>query len=192
MKPKRGSGIHVILKEHKISDNIPAFPKEVNEVIFDILSNVCEGEAYDIVDPYTVADDDTSIDQDGRRAYFALLREYFPTSNNCCKVAESQLRDFKFSIIKSETAAHRTQFRKLIFDLGEARGSQLTKLEKWNALTDAISGDEFANLRQILNFQPEAKERDIDWPHGSWRPKNWTFAICELGRTDTAYLRVVY
>ena len=63
-----------ILKEHKISDNIPAFPKEVNEVIFDILSNVCEGEAYDIVDPYTVADDDTSIDQDGRRAYFALLR----------------------------------------------------------------------------------------------------------------------
>ena len=152
-----------ILKEHKISDNIPAFPKEVNEVIFDILSNVCEGEAYDIVDPYTVADDDTSIDQDGRRAYFALLREYFPTSNNCCKVAESQLRDFKFSINKSETAAHRTQFRKLIFDLGEARGSQLTKLEKWNALTDAISGDEFANLRQILNFQPESKERDIDW-----------------------------
>jgi hypothetical protein len=163
LKPVNDVNVDDILKEHKISETIPAFSKEVNETIFEILSSVCEGEAYDIVDPYNRADDDTSIDQDGRRAYFALLREYFPISNNCCKVAESQLRDFKFSINKNETAACRTRFRKLIFDLGEARGSQLNKLEKWNALTDSISDDEFANLRVILNFQPEAKERDTDW-----------------------------
>ena len=44
-KPVNDVNVDDILKEHKISETIPAFYKEVNETIFDVLSNVCEGEA---------------------------------------------------------------------------------------------------------------------------------------------------
>lgn len=163
-KTINGADPDAILKEHRQSDNdIPAFSKEVNETIFDILSDICEGEAYDIIAPYTISDDDNAIPRDGRRAFFALMREYFPVSANCCKTAEAELRDFRFTTVKDQSTAYRTKFRKLVSDLGEARGLALTRLEKWNALTDSISGPEFAPLRVILNFQREAKENDIDW-----------------------------
>ena len=64
-KTINGADPDAILKEHRQSDNdIPAFSKEVNETIFDILSDICEGEAYDIIAPYTISDDDDAIPRD--------------------------------------------------------------------------------------------------------------------------------
>ena len=152
-----------IIQEYDADTNVPAFSKEANEAIFRLLSNVTSGAAFDLIDPYERADSTDSNVKVGRRAFLAILREHCPITASCCKSAEANLRNFKFTTNKDTNSEERTKFRNCLHALGEARGTPLTKLEKWNALTDSISNEAFTQLRVILTFQPEAKSHNIDW-----------------------------
>ena len=121
----------------------------------DILSTICENTTYSLISPYFKADDEDANDRDGCRAFFALLREFFPRTTNSTGDAERKLRSFKFTTEKSKNIVQRADFRKLIEDYGDARGHQLTRIEKYNAATNNIDTSEFLKLTVILDFCPE-------------------------------------
>ena len=152
-----------ILKEHKASSTTTIVNKDANQLIFDILSTICEDMAYKLISPYDKADDENANNRDGRRAYFALLREFFPKTTNSAGHAETKLRAFKFVMDVTKNVEQRTEFRKLIDDYGDARGHQLTRVEKYNAAIESISHKDFMGLRTIIDFHPEHALHDTEW-----------------------------
>ena len=57
-----------IFKEHKSPTSSPTIDEAANQLIFEILSTICEDTAYSLISPYFKADDDNANDRDGRRA----------------------------------------------------------------------------------------------------------------------------
>ena len=152
-----------IFKEHKSPTSSSTIDETANQLTFEILSTICEDTAYTLISPYFEADDEDANDRDGRRAFFALLREFFPRTTHSAGEAERKLRNFKFTNDKSKNVKQRAEFRKLIEDYGDARGHPLTKQEKYNATTDSIDTPEFSKLTTILDFQKEHDDQDMDW-----------------------------
>eukprot|EP00959_Pyramimonas_sp_CCMP1952_P120550 2520685-Pyramimonas_sp.AAC.2 len=64
-----------IFKEHKSPATTTTVDKNAKQLI---LSTICESTAYDLISPYSKADNDDANDRDGRRALFSLMREFFP------------------------------------------------------------------------------------------------------------------
>eukprot|EP00976_Prorocentrum_cordatum_P024938 507203-Prorocentrum_minimum.AAC.1 len=96
-----------IFKEHKSPTSSPTVDEAANQLTFEILSTICEDTAYSLISPYFKADDDDANDRDGRRAFFALLREFFPRTTNSAGDAEKRLRNFKFTTDKSKNVMQR-------------------------------------------------------------------------------------
>ena len=67
-----------IFKEQETLATTTTVDKTAYHLIFDILSTICESTTYNLISPYSKADNDDVNDRDGRRAFFALMREFFP------------------------------------------------------------------------------------------------------------------
>eukprot|EP00959_Pyramimonas_sp_CCMP1952_P338643 7091625-Pyramimonas_sp.AAC.1 len=155
--------VDAIFKEHTSPTSSPTIEEAANQLIFEILSTICKDTAYNLISPYFNADDEDANDRDGRRAFFAVLREFFPRITNSEGDEEKKLRNFKFTAEKIKNVAQRAEFRKLIEDYGDARGHPLTKLEKYNAAADSIDTVEFSNFAVSLDFRHEHDNKDMDW-----------------------------
>eukprot|EP00959_Pyramimonas_sp_CCMP1952_P195883 4095146-Pyramimonas_sp.AAC.1 len=96
---KNIASIHseAILEEHKSPTSSSTIDETANQLTFEILSTICEDTAYSLISPHFNADDEDANDRDGRRAFFALLREFFPRTTNSASEAERKLRNFKFT-----------------------------------------------------------------------------------------------
>eukprot|EP00959_Pyramimonas_sp_CCMP1952_P456787 9473752-Pyramimonas_sp.AAC.2 len=152
-----------ILKEHKTSSTTTIVNEAANQLIFDILSTICEDTAYMLISPYNKADDENANDRDGRRAFFALMRVFFPKTTNSAGNAEQSLRDFKFTLHMKKNIEQRTEFRKLTDDYGDARGHPMTRVEKYNAAILSINAKEFKGLKTIIDFLPKHANHDTEW-----------------------------
>eukprot|EP00976_Prorocentrum_cordatum_P060831 1176060-Prorocentrum_minimum.AAC.1 len=100
-----------IFKEHKSPTTSSTIDEAANQLIFEILSTIYEATAYSLISPYSKADDDNVNDRDGCRAFFALLREFFPRTTNSAGDVERKLRNFKFTTDKSKNVVQRAEFR---------------------------------------------------------------------------------
>jgi len=153
----------LLFKEYYDFEEMPVFPTELNEFLYDMLSEVCNGNSYNEVSVYLRPDDGKAIRKDGRRAWFALLRLHAPISIGESKEITAQLNDFQFATATADICDSKIKFRELLKKLAEARGTPLTKLEKWNFLRNSIRSDYFGIFRVSITFQPEAKQLNLEW-----------------------------
>eukprot|EP00976_Prorocentrum_cordatum_P002985 57809-Prorocentrum_minimum.AAC.1 len=85
-----------IFKEHKAPTTSYTIDEDANQLIFDILSTIYEDTAYSLISPYFKADDEDANDRDGRRAFFALLREFFPrTTNSAGDAGDAEMQEMQ-------------------------------------------------------------------------------------------------
>ena len=154
---------NLLFKEFNATEEVPDIPYEVNKLLYEFITAVCNQRAYDIVQPFKNSTEPNASSHDGRRAWLALLQEFAPKSYGETKIVLSKLQDFEFGTNKKTLKSSRTIFNDLIRDLAIARGTEPTKKEMWDFTIGGIRGVFFDSLVTTIQFQPEAENENTNW-----------------------------
>jgi hypothetical protein len=161
-----GASAHMnnIFREFKPREELPEFITVLNEHVFDILLNSCDGEALNIVLRYHFSDDNpTEEKKDGRRALFALLQTYEPVSTNAGNNAKMKLENFRFDMNKEVIQDQLTLFHVAIQTFESARAHKLDPLELWTYVVSSIRGRGWGPFRLVISMQAEFKQQKSFW-----------------------------
>jgi hypothetical protein len=153
-----------IFTELRAGEEPPEYITEYNQLVFDVLQQVCDDEALNIVLRYEYADNGTRTrKKDGRRALFALMQTYAPISTSASNNAKDKLDAFHFGTDKNKIRQQIADFHTLIDDVETARGSKLGLDEFWSFVTSTIKGHTWALFRLTMSMQSEFKAKRSFW-----------------------------
>jgi hypothetical protein len=160
------AGMHIlnIFKEFSADQELPDFITSLNEHVFDILLNSCDGEALNIILRYRYSDHDPLEEKkDGRRALFALLQTYEPVSTNAGNNAKAKLENFRFKLDKNTIQDEITSFHDATQAFESARAKKLDPLEMWSYVTSAIKGFNWSQFRLAVSMCSDYKLQKSFW-----------------------------
>jgi hypothetical protein len=165
--------IEAIFYELRPKDVNTEYVTEFNQLVFNLLMTACDEEALDIVLRYERSDNSQQqMKKDGRRALFALMRNYSPPlwkqsysplSADMGNDAAAKLESTCFQQNKHTINQQIADFYINVAAFEAASAKKLDTFELWALVTSAIKGRDWKPFRLTTTMQKEYKDCKSFW-----------------------------